>query len=82
MVGRILYSRSLAAGHSPNDQERLGARHDWIHVLAGYETTPEGELDVFAFIAASMTDERGLVLLAITLVASLVGIRLFRWDDS
>ncbi len=45
----------------------LGARHDWIHVLAGYETTPDGELDVFAFIAASMTDERGLVLLAITL---------------
>ena len=45
----------------------LGARHDWIHVLAGYETTPEGELDVFAFIAASMRDERGLVLLAITL---------------
>jgi hypothetical protein len=45
----------------------LGARHDWVHVLAGYETTPEGELDVFAFIAASMIDERGLVLLAITL---------------
>jgi hypothetical protein len=45
----------------------LGARHDWIHVLADYETTPEGELDVFAFIAASMQDERGLVLLAITL---------------
>jgi hypothetical protein len=45
----------------------LGARHDWVHVLAGYETTPEGELDVFAFIAASMQDARGLVLLAITL---------------
>jgi hypothetical protein len=45
----------------------LGARHDWVHVLAGYETTSEGELDVFAFIAASMHDERGLVLLAITL---------------
>jgi hypothetical protein len=45
----------------------LGARHDWVHVLAGYETTAEGELDVFAFIAASMKDERGLVLLAITL---------------
>lgn len=45
----------------------LGARHDWVHVLAGYETTPEGELDVFAFIASSMRDERGLVLLAITL---------------
>jgi hypothetical protein len=45
----------------------LGARHDWVHVLAGYETTPEGELDVFAFIASAMVDERGLVLLAITL---------------
>jgi hypothetical protein len=45
----------------------LGARHDWIHVLTGYGTDPEGELDVFAFIAASMHDERGLVLLAITL---------------
>jgi len=45
----------------------LGARHDWVHVLADYETTPEGEIDVFAFIAASMGSERGLVLLAFTL---------------
>ena len=45
----------------------LGARHDWVHVLADYETTPEGELDVFAFIAASMADHRGIVLLAIAL---------------
>ena len=45
----------------------LGARHDWVHVLAGYEASPEGEIDVFAFIAASMGSERGLVLLAFTL---------------
>ncbi|CAB4332734.1 MAG: hypothetical protein F2947_00785 [Actinobacteria bacterium] len=45
----------------------LGARHDWVHVLAGYDTDPEGELDVFAFIAAAMGDARGLVLLGITL---------------
>ena len=45
----------------------LGARHDWVHVLADYETTPEGELDVFAFIAAAMDDHRGIVLLAVTL---------------
>lgn len=45
----------------------LGARHDWVHVLADFETTPEGELDVFAFIAASMKDHRGVVLLAVTL---------------
>lgn len=45
----------------------LGARHDWVHVLADYGTHAEGEIDVFAFIAASMPDERGLVLLAFTL---------------
>jgi hypothetical protein len=45
----------------------LGARHDWVHVLSGYDTDPEGELDVFAFIAAAMGDARGLVLLGITL---------------
>lgn len=45
----------------------LGARHDWVHVLADYGTGPEGEIDVFSFIAASMADERGLVLLAFAL---------------
>ena len=45
----------------------LGARHDWVHVLADYDTDPEGEIDVFGFIAASMVDEHGLVLLAFTL---------------
>ncbi|MET0422033.1 MAG: hypothetical protein ABW073_10025 [Acidimicrobiia bacterium] len=45
----------------------LGARHDWVHVLADYETTPEGEIDVFSFIAASMRDDRGVILLAFTL---------------
>ncbi len=45
----------------------LGARHDWVHVLAGYDTDPQGEIDVFSFIAASMRDDRGLILLAFTL---------------
>ena len=45
----------------------VGARHDFVHVLADYEATPEGELDVFAFIAAAMPDEKGLVLLAVTI---------------
>jgi hypothetical protein len=58
--------------HFPFPGERhgiyeLGARHDWVHVLADYGTDAEGECDVFAFIAASMHDERGLVLLAFTL---------------
>ena len=42
-------------------RRRLGAR------ARGRRDHPEGELDVFAFIASSMADERGLVLLAITL---------------
>jgi hypothetical protein len=45
----------------------IGARHDWIHVLAGYPPTPEGEIDVFAFIAASMPDPRGFTQFVMTL---------------
>ena len=45
----------------------IGARHDFVHVLAGYDATPEGELDTFALIAATMPEEQGLTLLAVTL---------------
>jgi len=45
----------------------IGARHDFVHVLTDDEASPEGELDVFAFIAAAMPDARGLSLLAVTL---------------
>jgi hypothetical protein len=44
----------------------IGARHDFVHVLAGYDATPEGELDVFGFIAAAMPGDEGLVLLSVT----------------
>ena len=44
----------------------LGACHDFVHVLADYETTPEGELDVFGFIAAAMPGDEGLILLSVT----------------
>jgi hypothetical protein len=29
------------------------AHHDWIHVVAGYDTTPIGEMEVTAFMAAA-----------------------------
>lgn len=45
----------------------VGARHDWVHVLADYPATPEGEIDVFAFIAASMAGGEGQVLFLVTL---------------
>jgi hypothetical protein len=45
----------------------VGAHHDFVHVLADYPPTPEGEIDVFAFIATSMEDPRGFVQLVMTL---------------
>ncbi len=58
--------------HFPFPGERhgiseLGALHDWVHVITGYDATPEGEIDVFAFIASTLEDDKGVVLLAITL---------------
>jgi hypothetical protein len=45
----------------------IGAHHDFVHVLADYPATPEGEIDVFAFIAASMDDPKGFTQLVMTL---------------
>jgi hypothetical protein len=45
----------------------VGAHHDFVHVLADYPPSPEGEIDVFAFIAASMWDPKGFVQLVMTL---------------
>ena len=45
----------------------VGAQHDFVHVLADYPTDPEGEIDVFAFIASSMFDPKGFVQLVMTL---------------
>jgi hypothetical protein len=45
----------------------LGAQHDFVHVLADYEATPEGEIDVFAFIAAAGSDPRCFTQFAMTL---------------
>ena len=45
----------------------IGALHDWVHVLADYDTEPEGEIDVFAFIAATMEDGRGFIQFVFTL---------------
>ena len=69
--GRGVYEFYVAHGF-PFPGERhgiyeIGARHDWVHVLTDYDTEPEGELDVFAFIAATMPGESGLALLAVTL---------------
>ena len=37
------------------------AHHDWIHIIAGYDTTPIGELEVTAFMASS-SEYKGVTL--------------------
>jgi hypothetical protein len=69
--GRGVYDFYLANGFTfPGEHDSIrvvGAEHDWVHVLAGYDTSPEGEIDVFSLIAASMRDEEGLSMLIATL---------------
>ncbi len=40
------------------------AQHDWVHVLAGSDTTLENELEVFAFMARASDDPRAFSLRA------------------
>lgn len=49
-----------AAGSAPP----LLAQHDWVHVLAGYGTSLESELEVFGFIARANDDPQAFSLLA------------------
>jgi len=42
----------------------LLAQHDWVHVLAGYGTTLESELEVFGYISRANDDPRAFSLLA------------------
>lgn len=52
---------------TPHGIYEVGAKHDWVHVLCDYGTTPEGEIDVFAFIAVTMDDPKGFVNFLFTL---------------
>ena len=39
------------------------AQHDWIHILCDYNTTIEGELEVFSFIGSAIPDVKGFSFL-------------------
>ena len=45
------------------------AQHDWIHLLADYSTTIEGELEVFSFIGSAIPDVKGF-----SFVVAIVGL--------
>jgi len=48
----------------PGSAPPLLAQHDWLHVLAGYGTTLENEVEVFAFMARANDDPHAFSLLA------------------
>ena len=51
----------------PHGIYEVGAAHDWIHVLCDYGTDPEGEIEVFGFIAGASDDPKAFVNFAFTL---------------
>jgi hypothetical protein len=58
-LGRALWDfyqeRGFGVPGEPGAANGALAHHDWIHVLADYDTTPIGELEVTAFQAAAST---------------------------
>ena len=67
-LGRQVANFYAARGFTfPGEAESappLLAQHDWVHVLAGYGSTVESEIEVFAFIARANDDPRAFSLLA------------------
>ncbi len=66
-VARFYNVHGFSFPGEPNGIYEIGALHDWVHVLTDYGPSPEGEIDVFAFIAATMEDGRGLIQFILTL---------------
>jgi hypothetical protein len=54
------------------------AQHDWIHVLADYATTIEGELEVFSFIGSAIPDPQGFSFL-VSIIGLFETARLESW---
>ena len=86
MVTEMYRARGFVYPGRPGSAPPLLAQHDWVHVLAGYGTTVEAELEVFAFIARANDDPHAFSLLA--MVVSLFetgylrsGAGLFQYDQ-
>ncbi len=84
-VVKFYDARGFVFPGRPNSAPVLLAQHDWVHVVAGYGSTVESELEVFGLIARANDDPRGFSLLAMVIslfetgyLAS--GAGLFRYD--
>jgi hypothetical protein len=63
-VAKFYDARGFAFPGTPRSAPPLLAQHDWVHVLAGYGSTVESEIEVFAFIARANDDPHAFSLLA------------------
>jgi hypothetical protein len=63
-VAKFYDARGFAFPGASGSAPPLLAQHDWVHVLAGYGSTVEAEIEVFAFIARGNDDPRAFSLLA------------------
>jgi hypothetical protein len=63
-VTELYRARGFAYPGRPGSAPPLLAQHDWVHVLAEFDTTVESELEVLAFIAWANDDLHAFSLLA------------------
>jgi hypothetical protein len=63
-VANFYEARGFVFPGRPGSAPPLLAQHDWVHVLAGYGSTVESEIEVFGFIARANDDARAFSLLA------------------
>ncbi|HTL84958.1 MAG TPA: hypothetical protein VL856_07240 [Acidimicrobiia bacterium] len=66
-VAKFYDARGFTFPGSPNSAPPLLAQHDWMHVLGGYGSTVESELEVFGFISRANDDPRAFSLLAMVI---------------
>jgi hypothetical protein len=66
-VVKFYDARGFAFPGQPGSAPPLLAQHDWVHVLAGYGSTVECELEVFGFISRANDDPRAFSLLAMVI---------------
>jgi hypothetical protein len=63
-VSEMYRQRGFQLPGSPGAASAYLAQHDFVHVLADYGTTIEGELEVFAFVGRADPDPKGFAWLA------------------
>jgi hypothetical protein len=66
-VAKFYDARGFVFPGRPGSAPPLLAQHDWVHVLAGYGSTVESELEVFTFISRANDDPRAFSLLAMVI---------------